>query len=289
MKQEIKQYFFNKNLQPQIEVVHLASLTTGYKNLIFIPHRTNFYHIFLFDQCTPQHIVDFKPINIRPFSLLFINKDNVHLFDKTSAYHGRVLIFTDDFFCITDDDRKFLRSTIVFNDMVDVTVLPTKKTDRTFSSFFDQIEKELHSRPDGIQHRLVKNLLHNLLLLAERKKRERGYRELKKGADLDYTLLFKDLLEENYRQIKNVAAYTEMLHVSEKRLNHATSTVLGKSPKEMIDERILLEAKRLLTHTSQSIKEVAFAIGFDEPTNFIKYFRKHTSQTPTEFREHYLR
>jgi len=71
-------------------------------------------------------------------------------------------------------------------------------------------------------------------------------------------------------------------------LNQATSKVLDKSPKELIDDRILLEAKRLLVYGNKSIKEIAFQLGFEEPTNFIKYFRKHIDKTPMEFREKYL-
>ncbi|MFA6457744.1 MAG: helix-turn-helix domain-containing protein, partial [Bacteroidota bacterium] len=210
-------------------------------------------------------------------------------FDKTSSYKGRVLIFTDEFFCITEEDRIFLRNSILFNDMVGITTIRSGKKESLFSAHANQIDNELHSIVDTNQHHIVKNLLHNLLLHAERKKREQGYVELKKGADLDYTRLFKDLLDKNFAQKKNVSAFAELLHVSEKRLNHATSVVLGKTPKQMIDERVLLEAKRLLTHTSNTIKEIAFSIGFDEPTNFIKYFRKHTSHTPVEFREMYLK
>jgi AraC family transcriptional activator of pobA len=125
-------------------------------------------------------------------------------------------------------------------------------------------------------------------LLADREKRKHGFSEVKKGADLDYTLLFKDLLEKSFTGLKNVSAYAQKLHVSEKRLGQATYKVLGKTPKELINARILLEAKRLLVHGNQSIKEIGFQLGFEEPTNFIKYFRKHTNKTPVRFRESYL-
>ncbi|MDD8017754.1 MAG: helix-turn-helix domain-containing protein [Bacteroidota bacterium] len=289
MKQEIPKYLFNKNLPLQIEMVDLAKLIKMYGNIIYISHRTNFYHIFLFDQCTPKHMVDFNSVKVRPYSMLFINKDNVHLFDKSSRYTGKVLIFTDEFFCVTENDKNFLRRTIVFNDLLAVTNMRLGKSYTEFLKLFNELDNELQLPIDANQHQIVKNMLHNLLLKAERKKREEGFVEFKKGADLDYTLLFKDLLDEQFHHLKSVAAYADKLTVSEKRLNRATTIVLGKTPKQMIDERILLEAKRLLTHTSNSIKEIAFAIGFDEPTNFIKYFRKHTSQTPVDFRESYLR
>ena len=87
--------------------------------------------------------------------------------------------------------------------------------------------------------------MHNFLLLAEREKRKLGFRELNKGADLDYTLLFRDLLEINYTQLKSVNDYAKIICISEKRLGQATSKVLGKSPKEIINDRILLLTHRV--------------------------------------------
>ena len=67
-----------------------------------------------------------------------------------------------------------------------------------------------------------------------------------------------------------------------------SSKILGSTPKKIIDDRIMLEAKRLLAHSSESVKEISYSLGFDEPTNFVKYFRKHHLSTPIEFRESFL-
>ena len=98
-------------------------------------------------------------------------------------------------------------------------------------------------------------------------------------------MLFKDLLETGYKNQKQVNYYAKEIIITEKRLNQATTKVLGKTPKEIIDYRIMLEAKRILAHTTESVKEIGYDLGFDEPTNFIKYFKKHSKFTPTEFRE----
>ena len=285
MKTDIKKYNFKKELHLQIEVIVLQTLISKHRSSITIPHRTNFYHIFLFENCRPTHTVDFNPIKVKPRSMLFVNKDNVHLFDKSSTYQGKVLIFTDDFFCQTENDRAFLHSTILFNDLLSVSAIQLKARHKEFAGMFDAIENELKNEADNNQYAMLQNMVHNLLLAAERVKRRQGFLELKKGADLDYTVLFKELVNEKYDMLKSVGHYAKLLSVSEKRLNQATTKILGKTPKQMIDERVLLEAKRLLNHTHLSIKEIGFALGFEEPTNFIKYFRKHTAKTPAEFRE----
>ena len=290
MADKIKTLNFKRSADLQIEVVPLHTLTIVSKAHLVTPHRTNFYHIFLFENCQPTHFVDFEPIKIEPYSLLFINKDRVHQFDQLLRYEGRVLIFTDDFFCTTENDTKFLRSSILFNDLADKPTIKLTTIDfEKYINICENITEELSLQPDNSKPVLLKNLLHNFLLLAEREKRKQGFTELKKGADLDYTLLFRDFLEINYTKLKSVTDYAKIICISEKRLGQATVKVLGKSPKEIINDRILLEAKRLLVHTNLSIKELGQDLGFEDPAYFVRYFKTHTATTPVEFRETYLK
>ncbi|MEP7198165.1 MAG: helix-turn-helix domain-containing protein, partial [Saprospiraceae bacterium] len=229
--------------------------------------------------------VDFEKIKIQPYTLLFIDKDRVHQFDRLLNYEGIVLIFTDDFF----SDTKFLRSSILFNDLANqATINLTQETSKRFVTICDNITEELSLPNDETKQIVLKNHLHNFLLLAEREKRKQGFNDVKKSADLDYTLLFRDLLETNFIKLKAVNDYSSQLFISEKRLGQATSKVLGKTPKEIINERILLEAKRLLVYSHRSIKEIGQDIGFEDPAYFVRYFKKNTETTPVEFREKYL-
>ena len=77
------------------------------------------------------------------------------------------------------------------------------------------------------------------------------------------------------------------MSISAKKLNLITSKIYGKKPKSIIDDRVLLEVKRQLVYTNDSIKEIAYSLGFEELTNFIKYYSKHTGETPKMFREKY--
>ncbi len=284
----IKKYQFKTDLNLQVELLSLATLTEVSREHVFLPHRTDFYHIFLFEDCTPTHLVDFEPVQIQSKSLLFIDKDRVHQFDPTSHYDGKLLIFTDNFFCTTESDTKFLRNITLFNDLLDNPNIKIGRLIGKFLRICEAIAEEVSIPADAAKHDILKNHLHNFLLLADREKRTQGISEIKKGADLDYTLLFRDLVERHFSEIKSVSAYTTKMNISEKRLNQATAKILGKTPKELIDERVLLEAKRLLVHEHNSIKEIGFALGFEDPAYFIKYFRKHVGKTPVEFREQYL-
>ncbi|WP_312343430.1 helix-turn-helix domain-containing protein [Chryseobacterium binzhouense] len=269
----------------QIECALLQELVKTQKKTLVTPHRTNFYHIFLFENCHTTHIIDFEPYVIEPYSLLFIDKDRVHQFHELLQYEGELLIFTDHFFCVTDADAAFLRSSIVFDYLVDEPLIRlNKEAFKKFKKIIEEIKEELRLPLDTAQPIFLKNLVHNFLILAEREKRKQGFSDVKKGTDLDYTLLFRDVLEMNYNQLKTVSEYASSLFISEKRLGQATAKVLGKTPKEMINDRILLEAKRLLVYTHLSIKEIGQNLGFDDPAYFVRYFKKNTTTTPLEFR-----
>ena len=285
MTSDIKKYSFKQGLPQEFELIGIGQLFKEFSDALTTPHRTGFYHILWFQEGNPTHIVDFNPIKIIPNTILFLKKDTVQLFDKQGKFDGKAILFTDSFFCKTDQDIKFLRSTILFNDLFSVSQIQLSKSDKVFAHLFQQIETELKNSNDHFQSDILQNLLHNLLLLSERERRKQDFTEIKKSADLDYVVLFKDLLENQFRKQKQVSSFARQLAVTEKRLNQATSKVVGKTPKQMIDERIILEAKRLLAHTNESIKEIGFKLGFEEPTNFIKYFRKHHNSTPVEFRE----
>jgi|JI10StandDraft_1071094.scaffolds.fasta_scaffold196490_2 AraC family transcriptional activator of pobA len=289
MLENIKKYKFENNHPLEFEILDLEKLTHSRKDKIYIPHRTNFYHIFFFEKCNPVHNIDFHSVKIKPYSLLFINKDSVHIFDSKSQYKGKLIIFTEDFFYQSENDRLFLQSTILFNDLLSTQGIELEKDNSEFSLILKQMELELKKEIDANQHYILKNFLHNLLLLSERAKRTSGYSEIKKGLELDITIMFKDLMNENFLKLKTVSSYSKLMQISEKKLTLATTKIIGKTPKVMIDDRIMLEAKRLLTYTNKSIREIGYILGFDEPTNFTKYFRNNATKTPLEFREKYIK
>lgn len=287
MSREVAKYNFKPGLSQEFEILDIANLYKNHKKILTEPHRTNFYHIIWFKEGAGTHLVDFNPIKIKKNSLLTIGKNKVQRFDTYGNYKAKVILFTDEFFCRADNDIRFLKETILFNDLFDNSQIVLESNENSIAVILQMMELELEKKSDNLQQDILKNLLHNFLLLAERQKRKQGFTEIKKGADLDYTLLFKDLLETHFKKVKQVTFFAREINVTEKRLNQATSRVLGITPKEMIDERILLEAKRMLSHTNDTIKEIGFELGFEEPTNFIKYFRKHCASTPVEFREKY--
>jgi AraC family transcriptional activator of pobA len=285
----IKTYDFKSGLPNEIEVIPISSIFHAHQAGIIQPHRADFYHILWFTRGNPVHTIDFEPIPIQPDTLLFINKNRVHFFDKSGDYDGWMLLFTDAFFAQSQQDTEFLRTTILFHDLLVVPTIDLNKTRTNLILIIEQLQAELAGQQDAVHASLLRNMLQNLLMLADRERRLQGFSEIKKGLDLDHTLTFKELLEKQFAYQKAVNSYAAQMGITERRLQQATAAAVGKTPKQMVEERIVLEAKRLLAHSNQSVKEIGFSLGFDEPTNFVRFVRRVNGQTPMAFKQHYAK
>lgn len=285
MTEKIQTYDFREGLPQEFEIIDFDFIFNALSEEIKTPHRADFYQIFWFQEGSPTHIVDFQNIKINPNSLLFINKNSVQLFDSETKFKGKAILFTDNFYCKTNWDTQFLKSTILFNDLLSIAQINISHS--IIETIFEQLETESKNPIDEYQGDIIRNNLRNLLLHSERQRKKQGFVELEKDKDLEYALLFKELLEHHFIQHKNVGFYANKMNIPSKRLNQTTSKIFGKSPKNIIDDRVLLECKRLLAHTNDSVKEIAYSLSFEEPTNFIKYFKKHTGETPNSFSRKY--
>jgi len=92
------------------------------------------------------------------------------------------------------------------------------------------------------------------------------------------------LVEANFRTEHSVSFYAQQLCKSPKTLANVFAIYNNKTPSQLIQERILIEAKRLLTYTQQSVKQITFELGFEDVAYFSNYFKKHTALSPVEFR-----
>lgn len=288
MSEIIKKYDFKEGLPQGFEILDFRYLYNDFYDEMIKPNKAEFYYILWFQKAGTTHWIDFNVFDIdEENTLLFVNKNSVQRFGKNKNIKGKVILFTDDFFCKTKNDVNYLKTNILFNDLQSNFKVKVDNTKYTFLQIFNQLESEFSLTKDNFQSDILKNNLFNFLLNAEREKRNQDFIKLEKNQNLNYTLQFKELLELNFIDKKQVSFYCDKLSITPKKLNISTSNVLGKSPKDIITERVLLEAKRLLIHTTNTSKEISYMLGFEESTNFIKFFKKHQKHTPLQFRENF--
>ena len=114
--------------------------------------------------------------------MLFVGPGRIHTFDMTANYNGPMLLFTDAFFARSAADAQFLHTTILFQNLPDVPVVLAGAADSTLATLFTQLATELSPTSDPYQPVILQDLLHNLLLLAGRARRQQGYRPPRAGS-----------------------------------------------------------------------------------------------------------
>jgi AraC family transcriptional regulator, transcriptional activator of pobA len=151
-------------------------------------------------------------------------------------------------------------------------------------SVFQQMIKEYHSMTAD-NCLLVKNYIY-ILLVKARAFFQVAARERKSALPRPILIAqdFKRLVEKNFMTTHSVQDFAKMLHISSKYLGDCVREAFGKSPGDIIQDMLMIEAKVLLRQTTFSIAEIAFQLGFEEQSYFSRVFKKHTDQTPQEFR-----
>ena len=104
---------------------------------------------------------------------------------------------------------------------------------------------------------------------------------------LNKFLEFQSLIEEQWFKNKTALDYAKQMSITSKTLNNIVKSTIKKSAKSLIDDIATTQIKHLLINTELSITEIAYQSGFDDPTNFFKYFKKNTSFSPNQFRSTY--
>ncbi|MCB9450939.1 MAG: helix-turn-helix domain-containing protein [Anaerolineaceae bacterium] len=249
------------------------------------PQRLHSFMIALFTKGRGQHFVDFQSHAYREQTLLFVAENQVHQWEIRPENEALVLAFSKEFLYKNAQDWEVVTRYRIFDYALRSPTLALDAVAyRRFLTLFEELKTEFDQPgQDTFKDDIYRNLLRTILLLAERLKHD----ETPATATLHYQdfTRFRDQVESDYSHTRNVQDYALKLGYSPKKLNQLTQTTLNQNAKRFIDERVVLEIKRLLIHTNLSIKEIADRTGFDEPTNLVKFFKRYTEQTPLAFRE----
>jgi AraC-like DNA-binding protein len=282
----IAQYHLHK-LSPQklqFEIYNLKKYRKKSGDNAARPHSHSYYQIIWFFNAKGTHTVDFKIYDIKENTILFITKDQIHAFDDNYDCEGWLIHFNESFFMHTDVDI-FLKYNIFKTQENPCYALETETLSKG-KNYIDLIIAELKNRKDFGFEDSVRFLLKCFLINLERVHQKRDTKNI--NPNDAYTLQlyqFKELIELNYKKGLPINEYGDLMNISSKTLNTITKKVIQKSPSELIAERIILEAKRLLKFTSLRICEIAFRLGFEDPSYFIKYFKRYVKLAPLEFRK----
>ncbi len=247
-------------------------------------HRHSYYHILWMTQASGHHLLDFENFALRPHSVFFVSPGQVHAWTSTIDTEGYAINFSSEFFLqiFSRDDE--LADFPFFHIANAEPVLYLSEEDHaTLAPLLLDIERELRS-DERWRFDIVRALL---LILLTRLRRLHRPREDESTLPKSYRLAkrFKLLIEQRYLEFGSVQEYASLLSVTDRRLNEAVKSTTGKTAIQLIHERIVLEAKRLLAQSDLGISEIAFRLNFEDPAYFSRFFKKNVHVTPGEFKK----
>lgn len=244
-----------------------------------LPHRIHFFALLIVTEGTGIHQVDLKDYTLKKGSVLRLAKGQVHAFQKNATYEGYLVIFTEEFVI-----HHFSKSSInIISHLYNYHITsPISDNEACNKIFIDQLNNELAKNISFAQNNIVASLINLYLLRLERENKEITVRNNSKN--FPHFIAFKNLVELNYTQTRNVKDYAEKLSITTKNLNEIVKEFTLDTAKTFIDNYVILEAKRAIVSTDLSFKEIAFELGFDELTNFTKFFKKNVQLSPKAFK-----
>lgn len=270
----------------EIVVMGLRHFIDNHANIQF-PHRHNFYQIVLFTHGGGQHSIDFHQFNIEPRQVYYMMPGQIHTWDFDHQTDGILINFNESLFTSICHNPNFIREFPIFSTLEGRPVNNLDaKTFKTIETSMRLIQEEFESdqefKLDAIRGLLLTVLIH-LSRATPRTVRE----GISKHSD---TLMrqFEFLIEQHFREKRLPKDYAELMFITPNYLNTLTNNAIGKSAGEIIRDRILLEAKRLLGNSDLMIGQIAAMLHFEDNAYFTRFFKKYTGLTPEGFRATYM-
>jgi AraC-like DNA-binding protein len=235
--------------------------------------------------------VDFDIYHTDGPALFFISPNQVLNIEKVCAESGHFVFYNRDFYCIQLHDEEVACDGLLFNNINNMPMTTVPAHEAAFIDYlFLQIENEFGVK-DASQEEMLRTYLKQLLIKSTRLWKQQHLDGIlaDQHNDPDTFRRFTQLVETHFKEKHTVADYADLLLIAPKTLTHRFKRMNLPQPNEVIKNRIILEAKRLLVHTSMTAKEIAYELGYDDPAYFSRLFLIKTGESPSGFKNKYLK
>ena len=287
-KEDVRTYTIAENTHSglELELQFMPRFFANNRPGPMMPHAHEFYQIIWFRRGHGVHHVDFTDYPVTDNTIFFIAPGQVHAFDGPNDYEGVIIHFNASFMADEESSESVFLKYDVFNayDSLPYCKITNEEADRLML-LVNEMNRE-YSLSGAFAHKDYMQYLVRLFLIRVQRSGER--REVPKlyvSSIANRTFVrFRQLLEQNFHSVHTVQEYADMLNISARTLTKYVSQSAHRSPLQIINERIVLEAKRQIQHSTLSIKEVAYQLGFEDPSYFVKFFKRLTGKMPKDFR-----
>lgn len=269
------------NNNTTLHIDDLKAYIIKHQDMVF-PHKHNFFHFVLFTQGSGEHIIDFNQYKIEPYQIYFMVPGQVHTWNFVGDEAGYVVNFSIDYFqsflLRTDYLERF---SFLQGKIEHLIFILTEQYRNQATAILDQI---IFAKTEQLSEDYIRTLLLQFILYISI---GTDKEHLEKGNPYNHKIFnsFQQLVEQQFKTTKLPSIYADQLFITPNHLNAICKSYIGQSAGEIIRNRIVLEAKRLLVNRNLNITEIADELQFKDNSYFTKFFKKSAGLTPEEFRK----
>lgn len=272
---------FDKSHARDLMIARFGGYLEKHYQALHHAHRHSFYHLVLFTKGSGSHTIDFVKFDVQPYQIYFMVPGQVHSWDFNGATDGYIIHFSADYFRPFLLNPSYLEQFSFFGGISGQCVCQLQKEIqpeivRIFEALLEDTDKDM------VRLRLLE-LFINVEKIA-------GHNNQQHLPSHTSTLLksFQQLINQYYRTMRLPKEYAELLYITPNHLNALCRELLGKTAGDVIRERVLLEAKRLLTNAGMNVLEIAYELNFKDNSYFTRFFKNYEGITPEEFRKKFI-
>ncbi|MCF6406268.1 AraC family transcriptional regulator [Chitinophaga filiformis] len=238
----------------------------------------------LFVEAGAEVMVDFREYRLEQDALFFIQDGQWYKFSGK----GTLLYYNRDFYCVQIHDKEVACDGLLYNNVYEIpVVLLDAEASRQTRHLIQEIKQEAINEESNMEE-MIRIFLKQLIIRSTRMwKKAHDLADSGIAQEVEFIRKFSQLVEAHYTTHHNVADYANLLNITPKALSKRISRHSSKSPNDIIKERIILEAKRLLIHTDLSVKEIGYKLGYEDPAYFVRLFTNQVDASPLLFRKKY--
>ncbi len=276
--QELKKYTYNDSFS--LSIVQFEKACVFNK-----PEQIELYSMYWIKKGKGRYYIDFKSYDFEDNVLFFLSPGQVFSVDSEKIKEAYKLSFHKDFYCIQTHDREVACNGVLFNNSYESPfVKPQEQETIKLDYILNEIIEEF-SRKEAAQYDMLQTYLKQFIIHAVRIKKD--FHPLTNDSDSKLYKDFSVLVEQHFKTTHGVTDYANRLGLSPKSLTKHFQKIGKPSPSSFIKERIVLEAKRQLLYSNDSVKQIAYNLGFNDAAYFARFFKKATSKSALQFKKDY--
>ncbi len=276
-------YNFNKTKYGTELLIDLVRLETLEKyNINAEPHMLSYYDITLITEGIGEFWLDELRYKIEPGKIYFSSPMQIRKWEFKKMPKGLVLIFEEEFLGTFFNDSDFVQRLSYFNTISQQPALTLNSSDFDYlKSVLNNIEREIIVQKEKDYH-ILRALLYQVLVWLNRL-------FFQSNSDCNYAsdkkvIEFRKLVNQYFNEQHSVKFYADKLNITPGHLNDIVKNKIGLSAKEFIQNRLFLEAKRLLLYTNLSVSEIAWKLNFQDDSYFVRAFKNKIGCTPHSYK-----